>query len=231
MWLGYDFLSACRGWQAAGSPPHRSQRPRAGRGHGHHYPQRNALRPQPGRQIPPCNRPGGRERHGGWSPLPAKSVRVRTWLGRLVCELRPEGSARKRNARLMSYPIKSPRKLIEVALPLDIINAESLRRKQKAPKGWPTSFHKWWAQRPLAAARAVIFGQLVNDPSWRWELENPGKIPPNHLKANWAKNRKGLFNIIGDLITCEHSANHEVFEQARFKIHRSWRELCDLNKD
>jgi putative DNA methylase len=67
----------------------------------------------------------------------------------------------------MSHPIKSPRKLIEVALPLDAINKESLRRKQKAPKGWPTSFHKWWAQRPLAAARAVIFAQLVNDPGYQ----------------------------------------------------------------
>lgn len=57
------------------------------------------------------------------------------------------------------------KKLIEVALPLEPINTESLRRKQKAPKGYPTSFHKWWAQRPLAAARAVIFAQLVDDPS------------------------------------------------------------------
>ncbi len=61
--------------------------------------------------------------------------------------------------------MKGNKKLIEVALPLDAINLESLRRKQKAPKGWPTSFHKWWAQRPLAAARAVIFAQLVDDPS------------------------------------------------------------------
>lgn len=61
--------------------------------------------------------------------------------------------------------VKTHKKLIEVALPLDAINLESLRRKQKAPKGWPTSFHKWWAQRPLAAARAVIFAQMVDDPS------------------------------------------------------------------
>ena len=56
------------------------------------------------------------------------------------------------------------KKLIEVALPLEAINTESLRRKQKAPKGFPTSFHKWWAQRPLAACRAVLFGSLVDDP-------------------------------------------------------------------
>src|SRR5438874_12928515 len=82
----------------------------------------------------------------------------------------------------MQHPVKSPKKLIEVALPLDAINTESLRRKQKAPKGWPTSFHKWWGQRPLAAARAVLFGQMVNDPSWKWELEHSGEIPPNNLK-------------------------------------------------
>lgn len=61
--------------------------------------------------------------------------------------------------------MRPKKKLIEVALPLEAINEEGLRRKQKAPKGWPTSFHKWWAQRPLAAARAVIFAQMVDDPS------------------------------------------------------------------
>ena len=62
------------------------------------------------------------------------------------------------------------KKLIEVALPLEAINKESLHRKQKVPKGWPTSFHKWWAQRPLAAARAVIFAQMVDDPSANADL-------------------------------------------------------------
>ena len=58
--------------------------------------------------------------------------------------------------------MKTNKKLIEVALPLEAINKESLHRKQKAPKVWPTSFHKWWAQRPLAAARAIIFAQMAN---------------------------------------------------------------------
>src|SRR5947208_9472918 len=57
------------------------------------------------------------------------------------------------------------RKLIEVALPLDAINKEASARKRKAPAGYPTTLHKWWAQRPLAAARAVIFAQMVDDPS------------------------------------------------------------------
>jgi len=57
------------------------------------------------------------------------------------------------------------RKLIEVSIPLEPINAEAQRRKQKAPKGYPTSIHKYWAQRPIAACRAVLFAQLVDDPS------------------------------------------------------------------
>src|SRR2546423_1853165 len=57
------------------------------------------------------------------------------------------------------------KKLIEVSIPLEAINAESQRRKQKAPKGYPTSIHKYWAQRPIAACRAVLFAQLVDDPS------------------------------------------------------------------
>src|SRR5215211_985643 len=64
----------------------------------------------------------------------------------------------------MSYPIKSPRKLIEVALPLDAINAACAREKS-IRHGHPSTLHLWWARRPLAAARAVIFAQMVDDPS------------------------------------------------------------------
>jgi putative DNA methylase len=61
--------------------------------------------------------------------------------------------------------MKVHKKLIEVALPLEAINDEGSRRKRKAPAGYPTTLHKWWAQRPVAAARAVIFAQMVDDPS------------------------------------------------------------------
>ena len=59
--------------------------------------------------------------------------------------------------------IKCPKKLIEVALPLDEINAEAAREKS-IRHGHPSTLHLWWARRPLAAARAVIFAQMVNDP-------------------------------------------------------------------
>lgn len=69
------------------------------------------------------------------------------------------------------------KKLIEVALPLEAINEEGSQRKRKAPAGYPTTLHKWWAQRPIAAARAVIFAQMVDDPSEYVEvLRNDAKL-------------------------------------------------------
>lgn len=130
----------------------------------------------------------------------------------------------------MQHHVKAPKKLIEVALPLDAINTEASRRKRKAPGGYPTTLHKWWAQRPVAAARAVLFSQLVNDPSWRWELEHPREIPPNHLKASWAATRKRLFALIEDLVKWENTTNGEVLAKARIEILKSWQETCELNK-
>ena len=56
------------------------------------------------------------------------------------------------------------KKLIEVALPLDAINIASAREKS-IRHGHPSTLHLWWARRPLAAARAVIFSQMVDAPS------------------------------------------------------------------
>ena len=64
-----------------------------------------------------------------------------------------------------------PKKLIEVALPLEAINAESAREKS-IRHGHPSTLHLWWARRPLAAARAVIWSSLVDDPS-----EHPEQFP------------------------------------------------------
>ena len=64
-----------------------------------------------------------------------------------------------------SFPIKSPRKLIEVALPLDAINVACAREKS-IRHGHPSTLHLWWARRPLAAARAVIFARFDDNAGW-----------------------------------------------------------------
>jgi len=121
------------------------------------------------------------------------------------------------------YPIKTPKKLIEVALPLDAINAAATYEKL-VKVGKPQSIHLWWARRPLAAARAVIFAQMVNDPGYERHLGRG----VNKEKA--AAERERLFKIIEDLVQWENTNNEEVLERARAEIWKSWRETCELNK-
>ena len=130
----------------------------------------------------------------------------------------------------MEYEVKSPKKLIEVALPLDKINAAASKEKS-IRHGHPSTLHLWWARRPLAAARAVIFAQMVNDPSWQWCMEHGNAIPPNHLKGSWANSRKRLFKIIEDMVLWENIGNVSVMEKARKEIRRSWEETCRLNSN
>ena len=75
------------------------------------------------------------------------------------------------------------KKLIEVALPLDAINAESAREKS-IRHGHPSTLHLWWARRPLAACRAVLFAQLVDDPSSR-----PDKFPTEEAQEAESRRR------------------------------------------
>ena len=122
-----------------------------------------------------------------------------------------------------SATIKSPRKLIEVALPLDKINIAAIREKS-IRHGHPSTLHLWWARRPLAAARAVLFAQLVNDPGYERHL-NRGV---NKLEA--ARERERLFKIIEDLVIWENTNNEQVLGAARAEIWSSWRETCELNR-
>ena len=120
-------------------------------------------------------------------------------------------------------PIKTPKKLIEVALPLDAINVAAAREKS-IRHGHPSTLHLWWARRPLAAARAVIFAQMVNDPGYERHLGRG----VNKEKA--AIERERLFKIIEDLVQWENTNNEEVLARAREEIWKSWRETCALNR-
>ena len=114
------------------------------------------------------------------------------------------------------------RKLIEVALPLDAINAASAREKS-IRHGHPSTLHLWWARRPLAAARAVIFAQLVDDPS-----AHPERFP---TEADQERERLRLFKIIEQLVLWENTTNEDVLNAARDEIWKSWRATCAANRD
>lgn len=104
------------------------------------------------------------------------------------------------------------KKLIEVALPLEKINAESVREKS-IRHGHPSTLHLWWARRPLAAARAVIWSSLVDDPS-----SHPEKFPTEEEQN---RERQRLFRILEDLVVWENSNNERVLEAAKAEILKS----------
>ena len=114
------------------------------------------------------------------------------------------------------------KKLIEVALPLEAINKASAREKS-IRHGHPSTLHLWWARRPLAAARAVIFAQMVDDPS-----ANPDLFPTEKTQE---KERQRLFKIIEELVQWENTNNEAVLEKARAEIWQSWRRACAENAD
>jgi len=114
------------------------------------------------------------------------------------------------------------KKLIEVALPLDAINAASAREKS-IRHGHPSTLHLWWARRPLAAARAVIFSQMVDDPS-----AHPEQFPTAEAQND---ERKRLHDIIKELVVWKNTTNEDVLGRARDEIWKSWRATCAANRD
>ena len=104
------------------------------------------------------------------------------------------------------------KKLIEVSIPLEAINAASAREKS-IRHGHPSTLHLWWARRPLAACRAVLFAQLVDDPS-SW----PDRFPTEEAQE---AERKRLHRIIEMMVPWEASNNEEILNAARWEIARS----------
>jgi putative DNA methylase len=114
------------------------------------------------------------------------------------------------------------KKLIEVALPLEAINQASAREKS-IRHGHPSTLHLWWARRPLAAARAVIFAQMVDDPA-----SVPEEFPTPEAQE---EERQRLFRIIEDLVQWENTTNEQVLQAAREEIWKSWRRACKERRE
>ena len=108
--------------------------------------------------------------------------------------------------------MKYKKKLIEVALPLEAINAASAREKS-IRHGHPSTLHLWWARRPLAAARAVIWSSLVDDPS-----SHPEQFPTEEEQS---KERQRLFAILEKLVKWENTNNPDILAEAKVEIMKS----------
>ena len=104
------------------------------------------------------------------------------------------------------------KKLIEVALPLEAINKEAAREKS-IRQGHPSTLHLWWARRPLAACRAVLFASLVDDPS-----SHPEEFP---TEADQDRERQRLFRLLEELVKWENSNNKQLLESAHREILKS----------
>src|SRR5688500_2638373 len=106
-------------------------------------------------------------------------------------------------------PTTPRKKLIEVSIPLEAINKASAREKS-IRHGHPSTLHLWWARRPLAACRAVLFASIVDDPASR-----PDLFP---TQAEQESERERLFRLIAELVTWENSTNQRVLDAARAEI-------------
>src|SRR5690349_7421482 len=104
------------------------------------------------------------------------------------------------------------KKLIEVALPLNAINEQSAREKS-IRHGHPSTLHLWWARRPLAACRAVLFASLIDDP-----LEHPEEFPTEQTQQ---QERERLFKLITTMIQWEQANNEDTMTQVRAEIRKA----------
>ena len=103
-------------------------------------------------------------------------------------------------------------KLIEVSIPLQAINEACHEEKAVPRKGHPATLHLWWARRPLAACRAVLFAQLVDDPS-----AHPEQFPTEDAQV---AERERLHGIIRRLVPWESSHDESVLREARDEIRK-----------
>lgn len=118
------------------------------------------------------------------------------------------------------------RKLIEVALPLEAINVQSAREKS-IRHGHPSTLHLWWARRPLATARAVLFAQLVDDPSshseeYEAEAVRRGEADVEHyVQSRISAERDRLFGLIERMVDWDNLNDTRLFDQVRAEIQKS----------
>lgn len=106
------------------------------------------------------------------------------------------------------------RKLIEVSIPLDEINEQSAREKQPFTRDHPRSLHIWWARRPLVAARAVLFAQLIDDPS-----SSPDLFPTESAQR---VERERLHNLIKRMVVWESSNDPRLLDEVRAELSKQF---------
>ncbi|MFW5793837.1 MAG: DUF1156 domain-containing protein [Bacteroidota bacterium] len=122
---------------------------------------------------------------------------------------------------------KAPKKIIEVSLPLDDINAGASYEKKPGIGAHPRGIHHWWARRPFAVARALLFAQLVNDPGGHRGWGNYR----GQTKEIAEKERLELFDIIKDLSNWKKTYDLDVIKKAQEEIKKSYQETMDLTED